>query len=1360
MKPRSIQRHTRENWDWLELVDRAGPFVAIPALKRVWPQGMPQLGEDAKAVLRDAKPEFDRAWDAWSKAPADDADAVEKYREARDKWVHAVLCMVARWDDHLVWDTDGLGGCRPQATSPNRRITVEADGAFVRDGAIAAVVQVIAPVASLRDPLADEAWTTSPIDRMDALLRSSGQKVGVVTDGRWWAIVCAQDGVMTASGIVDAQTWIEESDVRDAFLELISPQRLAGGRELDRLPELFRESVTAAEDITVALGTQVRRAVELLVTAFSEGASDAQDAGRPDPLPRDRNLVYEGAVTVMMRVVFLLFAEERSMMPQSALFTQGYGVSGLLDDLDARKRDEGAEALDSTYYTWHRLLSTSQALYQGVTSEDMRLPAYGGSLFDPARFPFLTATDERGVLAATVSDRVMLEVLRAVQYAAIGTGRLVERRRVSFRDVDVEQIGYIYEGLLGFTTADVDEIVVGLAGKDGEEPEVPLRVLEELAEAHPDSAKLAAAVIAWVKKNQAAATTKSTTALRKLLDEKVQDGERALLSITRDEALLARLRPFLGIIRRDLRERPVVIQPGGLAVVETPSRANSGAHYTPKSLAQEVVRYALEPLVYQPGPHQTAEESQWKLLDSNEILDLKVADIACGSGAFLVAAAEYLAARVLEAWQSEGVRGDAHHLEVKARRQVVAQCLYGADINGMAVEMCKLSLWLVSLDPDLPFSFVDDKVLHGNSLLGVTDIRQLEAMHIDPSRVKRLSGGARYSSGTLFGEGSEAQGLDMLDVRAVIQKAVKLRQRLASEVDENDPARSTNTKRRLWQEYQDVVARFRDVADGVIAAGLLERGKPGRKLDERYENLRIAVDRAFAVNGASDHTMLENVIYDGLTPTVETDYERWQPLHWVLAVPDVMERGGFDAIIGNPPFLGGQKLSGAMGTNVRDWFVEVLANGHRGNADLVAYFFLRAFNLLISTGSIGLIGTNTVAQGHSREVGLDQLVSGGMTITRAYRSKKWPSLAANLEYAAVWGTREPVHSDARLIVDGETVGGISTLLEPAGRVTGDPVRLQENSGIAFEGFKVYGMGFLLEPAEATEWLEDDASLKPVLVPYLSGDDVTSRPDISPSRWAIDFNDRTESEAAVFKKAYERAYSTVRLERQKVKRKVLRERWWQYAEKRPALRAAIADLDEVLVLAKVSKHALPVRVPTGQAFSNMLAVFATCSYADEAVLSSSLHGVWTTKYASTLETRILYTQAAVFDSFPRPSPSAALDAIGRRLSRERSEIMERSGFGLTAIYNLINDPRVADSSVTDVACLRQIHVELDHAVMSAYGWDDISLDHGFHTYRQMKRWTVSPAARVEILDRLLEENHRRAALQSGELSLAYAEKGDN
>ena len=116
--------------------------------------------------------------------------------------------------------------------------------------------------------------------------------------------------------------------------------------------------------------------------------------------------------------------------------------------MQAREIEEGEEALDATSLTWHRLLATSQALYRGASFEDMRMPAYGGSLFDPARFPFLTATTEHGTLAVTVSDRVMLHVLRSVQHGRAQGG---EARRISFRDIDVEQIGYIYEGLLGYT---------------------------------------------------------------------------------------------------------------------------------------------------------------------------------------------------------------------------------------------------------------------------------------------------------------------------------------------------------------------------------------------------------------------------------------------------------------------------------------------------------------------------------------------------------------------------------------------------------------------------------------------------------------------------------------------------------------------------------------------------------------------------------------------------------------------------------------------------------------------------------------------------------------------------------------------
>ena len=739
-----------------------------------------------------------------------------------------------------------------------------------------------------------------------------------------------------------------------------------------------------------------------------------------------------------------------------------------------------------------------------------------------------------------------------------------------------------------------------------------------------------------------------------------------------------------------------------------------------------MVQHALEPLVYDPGPHQQVDG--WVPVDSDRILELKVADIACGSGAFLVAAARYLADRLVEAWaREEAVTGlTPAELETHAIRTVIATCLYGADINAMAVEMCKLSLWLVSLDPKLPFSFVDDKILHGNSLLGLTDVRQLKRQHIDPDAA------------------STQQSLFEVDVDGVLRQATRLRQQLASEVNNADPQRSVNTKRRQWHRFQEVTAELTEIADAVIATGLKLGGKPGRALNVAYENLGIALAEAYPKNGAEPRrTMLNEILKVGLTPTVETDYDRWKPLHWILMIPDVMERGGFDAIIGNPPFLGDHKISTALGTNVRDWLVQTLAHGKKGKTDLVAFFFLRAASLLACEGNLGLIGTNTIAQGDTREVGLDQIVANGFTITRAIQSRSWPVTSANLDYAAVWGTEGQVAPTVPMIANDIAVQRISTLLEPAGRVDAHPKRLRENARVGFRGCDLLGMGFILKPEEAHDWIDTDPKNAEVLFPFLNGEDLSSRPDTSPSRWVIDFNERSEAAARSYHLPYKRLLEEVKSVRAKKAKAVREAPWWLFWRVRPAMRKATTGLDFILVIARVSKAVMPLRVHSGLVPGEATVVFATDSFADQAVLSSSLHQMWAIKYGSTLETRVRYTPSDVFETFPHPKSTDQIAEVGRALDTERREIMLRRDLGLTKLYNLVNDPDYTDD---DIARMREIHVELDRAVMDAYGWGDVELDHGFHTYRQMRRWTVSPAARVEILDRLLEENLRRAAAQ--------------
>ena len=1330
MSPQTRQARRRptakpieQHRDWLQLIDAEGPFLTVPVVKAEWPNGMDRLAAGDPRHLR-----FVDNFNDWRAKP----------EAQHETWIKSVLSDTAEWGEYLVSGTELPG--RLAVDVPEQRTTIRPWGAlFAPDADVnvdlpAALVFTAPPGTPLRAP-SDTAWAASAVDRAAYALRATGVAVAVVTDGRWWALVSADATRSTASGVVDATLWREEDLLRDAFLSLINARRLIAGPDEQRLPALFERSLLQQEEVTEALGTQVRRAVELLVQAMSEAKVEAQRAGRPDPLEGPPAVAYEIAVTVMMRIVFLLFAEERGMLPLDRdLYRTSYAISPLLDELDIRARD-GEEDLANSSLTWYRLLATSSAIFEGASFEDLRMPAYGGSLFDPSRFPALVARNDDGSLRFPINDRVMLHVLRAVQTER-STGQL---RRISFREIDVEQIGYIYEGLLGYTTKIAETTVLGLKGKEGVEPEITLEKLSSLIAESTDS-DFPVALTAFLKLDQPGAKPPTPAQLKRARTAPVDEAEarRLLLPVCHhDPDLISKLLPLFGLLRTDLRGLPFVIPPGGLLVVETPSRKNAGAHYTPRSLAEEVVKYTLQPLVYAPGPLQTGNEAEWKLVSSAEILDLNVADIAAGSGAFLVAAARYLGEKLVAARAREGSieldsldDGAASRIRTSAEREVIAHCLYGADINPMAVEMCKLSLWLVSMDPTKPFSFVDDKVLCGNSLLGLTTADQLRYLHIDPGQ-------------------KEGKQLALTrDIDGPLRRAAQLRASISqSTVDDDDPQRSATHKAALLRETRQVTAMLRDIADGVVAAGLRLGGNPGKALEDAYDDLSVAVLNAYPEGEeVLDASLLAHIQEAGLTPSVETDFARWQPLHWIIEVPDVMERGGFDAIVGNPPFLGGQKLTGAFGTDMRDWLVNQLADRARGSADLVAYFFLRAFDLLADhRGLMGLIATNTVAQGDTREVGLKRMLGDGFEITRSIQSASWPAASANLEYAAVWGSATEVEVGAPRIADGIPCAKISSLLEPEGRITGDPLRLKENQNVAFQGSIVLGKGFLLTPDEADRLLKLDSRNADVIFPYLNGEDLNSRPDSSASRFVINFHDWSEERAREYPAPFEIVERLVRPERATNARRARREKWWQYAERASGLYRAIKPLDRVIVIAQVSKTLMPALVPSTQVLDAKLVVFAADEMCLLGILSSSIHRLWAVKFGTTMRADATYTPSTLFEPFPRPEWSAELESVANQLVSTRARIMSSRSIGMTPVYNLVNSPDChSDDSIDE---LRELHIALDRAVLDAYGWRDIEVKHGFYEYRQVERFTVDPTARIEILDRLLEENRQRAATQA-------------
>ncbi len=1316
----------RRHHEWLELLTTSGPFLTLPAVHRAFPDGLPAIPTDDRARVR-----------------ALTAEMLEDRGASRHQVVATLLRDVLGWGDRLLLDDQVPASLAEPVVEHG--LTLRPDLAFVspdtdtdtdtdtEDDAAPGgyrMLGIVSPWA--RHPLTrttDGGWTASPVERLAVLLRARDVPVGVVTDGRWWAVVWAPRGGTTGVAVWDAALFSEEPDSLRAFVALLRRSRFLAVAATDTLPALLTESLGAQEEVTVTLGRQVRDAVELLVRTLDE--LDADSGGELlDGVDDDE--LYAGTVTMMMRIVFLLFAEDRRLLPSDdALYVAGYGVSSLVDQLEGEARLAGEQALEHRTGAWHRLLATTRALHGGVHHEDLRLPAYGGSLFDPAAYPWLESADR-------VGDRTVLRVLRAVQYVEIDR----ERRRLSFRALDVEQIGYVYEGLLETEVRTADEVTLGLARprdwpRGKETSEVPLSQVQAWLDDAPPS----------LAERLKPRTGKSTGALEKALARAIEDHERQAVRRvlghgSSDVDAVTSLAPVLHWFDGG---EPAVTMPGRRYVAPGTRRASTGTHYTPRSLAEEVAEGALEPLVYRPGPLETADRSQWRLRPSTAIQALKVADIAMGSGAFLVAACRYLADRLVEAWQAEG-RHDAlrlaaaragaqatrdadaevDHVVLGARRVIAERCLYGVDINPLAVEMAKLSLWLVTMDSTRPFGFLDDRLVAGDSLLGAVDVAQLETLHIDPTAGRALQRGElSYANEWL----------------SRLNRAADLRRQITA-----SPAttvRDIDHKTRLLAEAERETDHVSAVADRLTGVGLRVAGERARSVDTAFVALQIEVG-------------LDAVPAGHLRSAASTDLQRGlpagkderKPLHWPVAFPEVLvdpPDRGFDAIIGNPPFLGGKKISRPLGDDYLAWLQRWDGNGLKGNTDLAARFVLRANKLLNARGQLGFIATNTIVQGDTLEVGLAQVTARGLTVRAGRSSRPWPSASASLEIVNIWASRAALSATSHRSLDGEDVPSIGADLEPVGRIVGRPERLQENEGVAFIGALPAGTGFVVTEQRAREFMAHNADAANVLRPYVIGQDLAQRPDVSGSRWIVNFHDWPLDRARNYPDVLALVERFVKPQRDLLPdyKKRVRDAWWRYEHQAPGLYRATADLERMLALARVSNSVACVSVPTGPVYSEKCVVFATASWADLSTLSSSAHFVWVVRYTSTMRMDINYAPSDVFLTLPRPQSTPELAKLGERLDTERRELMLGRAWGLTTTYNAVHNPAVTDPEIVN---LREIHEAIDHAVLDAYGWSDLDPQIGYHPTKIGTRWTVSREAHFELLDRLLEENHRRHALE--------------
>lgn len=1111
--------------DWLSLIEISGPFLAVPILKESFPQGLEELDTTKRKRLR-------QAYEEWREAlELEDA----QFAELHVAWIDEVLSR------GLEFDEDGKGdvlkradwcAANVQATLPEHGVTLSPDLAVVdeqRANKPLMLIQTYAQDVDLDATLKLDGWVATPADRMVQLCRSLGCRLGLVTNGERWMLVDAPVGAVSTFASWYARIWSQEPITLQAFVHLLGIRRFFVD-ESEQLPALFDRSLKFQDEVTDALGEQVRRAVEVLIQTLDKADQDRNrellhDVKEPE--------LYEAALTVMMRLVFLLSAEERGLL---LMGDERYEANYALSTLRMQLRKESEEILERRWDAWSRLLAIFRAVFGGIEHENLRLPALGGSLFDPDRFPFLEGRAKGSswrIDAAKplpIDNRTVLLLLEAIQQ--------FQGRTLSYRALDVEQIGYVYEGLLERTVKRTDQVTLELdATKNAKTPWV---TLGELDLAHLDGAARLAELL---QERSGSSASRVRNDLAKTVDDTLAD--RLLTACQGDTKLRDRVKPYAHLLRTDPWGYPLVYPTGAFIVTTGSDRRETGTHYTPKSLTEAIVAETLTPVAYV-GPAEGTPRDQWVLKSPDELLDLKICDPAMGSGAFLVQACRWLSDRLVEAWSLAEATGKSVSVDgevqesgaakeplprdneartVIARRLIAERCLYGVDLNPLAVELAKLSIWLVTLAKNRPFGFLDHNLRCGDSLLGIHRLDQLTELSMTPGRKGEQT---RY----LFGQNIEQSVLEAIKLR------IRLREMPIRDIRDVEAMAHLDADVRRRLEVSECIA---DAFIGEVFAS----GSNGAALQGRLSSLTVQAEQA--IDGDLDILALIRLrSIAALSTDLPANKSVRRPFHWPLEFSEVFvhECSGFNAIIGNPPFLGGQRITGVAGAAFRDWLVSHIAEGRRGSADMVAYFFLRAWNLLREGGGFGLLAVNTIAEGDTRQVGLETMASSGAVIHSAYPNEPWPGKAA------VVTSRVHIHK-------GKWYGEYSLLGRPAPFISAflsdreewSPKHLKSNEGLAYQGSIVLGMGFVLSPDEAHRMLDANPRNAEVIFPYLNGEDLNSSPEQKPSRWVINFWDWPEEKAATYREPYEWIKKQVYPERlQKSKEKSYRNImsvWWQH-----------------------------------------------------------------------------------------------------------------------------------------------------------------------------------------------------------------------
>lgn len=773
-------------------------------------------------------------------------------------------------------------------------------------------------------------------------------------------------------------------------------------------------------------------------------------------------------------------------------------------------------------------------------------------------------------------------------------------------------------------------------------------------------------------------------------------------------------------------------------------RSATGSHYTPDDLVQPLIRHSLDHLIAECRKAKHPEAA---------LLDLRVADIACGSGHILLAGARRIATELAVVRTGEEQPSPSAYRA--ALRDAIRNCIYGVDVNPLAVELCKVALWLEAHIPGQPLNFLDHHIKCGNAIVGFARREDLEkgvpteAFKTLPGDDKGLAADFRKrnrrdrkSPGQISFDFSPA-------LRGRLDTVLQAWKSLSA-LPEKTPAQIQVKKERFSVFSRGAQADFlHTIADIPVSQFYIPKISA--------KKTRLVTDGEFR-NYWLAHQSPEG---EGIEAARAVGQDK-RFFHWFLEFPEIMDRGGFDCILGNPPYLGGQALSRTFGYPFCECTKWLYAP--TGLSDLVVYFLRRIHGLLRDGGFTSIITTNSIVDGDIRKDGLKQVVASGSQLIMAVRGMKWPG-AANLVVSllAVYKGRWT----GPKMLDNQSVSRINTFFEE-GEELREPSSLAENRDRVYQGSIFLGEGFLVTHEDAKRLRASDPRNAEAIMPIINGKEINNDPGQAPGRSIINFRDWPIERAQKYRDLFSIVEDRVKPEREGQKDWGGRRFWWRFLRPRMEMQLKIGNHSRCFVAAATTKHLNFSAMPTDYVYANTLYVFTTDRWDLFAVVQSTLHEVWARKFSGSLKQDLRYSPSNCFDTFAFPlglwqKPFLALSEVGQRYHAHRKMIMQTLWLGLTKVGNLFHAPDLSIESVsrvskkdTDTAAkgvddlrdLRLLQIRLDIAVRDAYGWQDLDLEHDFHEVDTLPendrvRFTISPAARREVLKRLLMENHTRA-----------------